>query len=109
MRLTAAARPVRSSAETTIPLRRGLPVAGSNFDVMPPRHPCIREIRGAVRQDALVGRLHVRVRSEDRSHFSIKVPAHRDLLTRRFSMEVDDDHARLVADGLDLALYHCEG
>ena len=38
MRVTEVARPVCSSASTTMPFSRGLPVAGSNFDGMPLRN-----------------------------------------------------------------------
>ena len=107
------ARPVCSSASTMTAFSRGLPVAVSNRAGMrgeesPERgldldaddrivragHADVGQIRRALRQDAFVGGLHVRVRADDRRDLAVEVPAHRDLLRRRLGVEVDEDDAR---------------
>ena len=104
------ARPVWSSASTMTAFSRGLPVAVSNRAGMPfrnrpsaaldldaddrvvrARHADVGEIRRALRQNPLVGRLHVRVRADDGRDLAVEVPAHRDFLGRGFGVEVDED------------------
>ena len=102
-----------SSASTTTPFRRGLPVAVSNRAGMPfrnrpsagldvdaddrvvrPGHADVGQVGRALRQDPLVGRLHVRVRADDGGDLAVEVPAHRDLLGGRLGVEVHEDDAR---------------
>ena len=104
------ARPVCSSASMMTAFSRGLPVAvskraGIAVEKPPERrldldaddrivragHADVGQIRRALRQDALVGRLHVRVRADHGRHLAVEVPAHGDLLRRRLGVEVDED------------------
>ena len=43
------------------------------------------------------------VRADDRRDLAVEVPAHRDLLGRRFRVEVDEDDFARAAQRLDLA------
>ena len=123
----AVARPVCSSASTITAFSRGLPVAVSNragsavrkrpsaacdLDaddrIVRPGHADVGQVGGALRQDALVGGLHVRVRADDRRDLAVEVPAHRDLLRGRLGVEVDEDDPRPLAQRLDLAQHDGE-
>ncbi len=56
-----------------------------------------------LRQDALVGGLHVRMRPDHRRDLAVEMPAHGDLLRGRLGVEVHEDDARPLAHGLDFA------
>jgi hypothetical protein len=66
-------------------------------------HTHIRQVRGSLRQHALVGRLHMRVRTNDRRHLPVEVPAHRDLFRRRLGVKVHEDDFGLLAQAFDLS------
>src|SRR5213594_3624145 len=67
-----------------------------------PDHADIGEVRRALGQDPLVGRLDVCVGSEHPGDFAIQVPAHGHLLGGRFGVHVHDHGPRLLLDRLDL-------
>ena len=63
----------------------------ANHRVVRSGHADVGDVGRAVRQDALVGRLHVRVRADDDRDAAVEVPAHRDFLGRRLGVEVHED------------------
>ena len=70
--------------------------------IVRPGHADVGQIRGALRQNALVGGLHVRVRADDGRDLAVEMPAHRDLLRRRLGVEVHEDDPRARLERLDL-------
>ena len=70
------------------------------------RHAGVGQVRCALRQNALVRGLHVRVSADDRRHLSIQIPAHRELLRRCFGMEVDEDDSRSSRRGFQRSHRH---
>ena len=57
-------------------------------------------MRRALREHARIGRRHVGVRADDGREAAVEMPAHRDLLTRRLGVPVENAHARRVAQEL---------
>ena len=57
-------------------------------------HADIGDVGGTVGQHALIGGRNVGVRADDRGDAAIEIPAQRDLLRRRFGMDIDEDHFR---------------
>ena len=120
--MTAVARPVLSSAVTTHAIQAR--VAGGRLElrrhsgqkarqrrlalhaddrIVRPGHARVGHVGRAVREDSLIGRLHVRVRADDERDLAVEMPAHGDLLAGRLGVEIHDDDARPVANGFDLA------
>src|SRR5688572_10368139 len=60
-------------------------------------HARVRHVGGALRKDARVCRRHVRVGTDDGGEAAVEMPAHRDLLARRFGVPIEDAHARRVS------------
>src|ERR1051326_3943663 len=73
--------------------------------VIRPRHPHIRLVSGSVRQNACIGRGHMRVRPQDRRYATIQIPSQSDLLRRCFGMKIHDDYLALYPgqEGVSLA------
>src|SRR2546427_7884317 len=63
-------------------------------------HTGVRHMRRALREHARIGRRHVGVRADDGREAAVEMPAHRDLLTRRLGVPVENAHARRVAPEL---------
>ena len=85
---------------------------GVDFDaddrVVRSGHADVGQIGGALGQDPLVGRLHVRVRADDCRDLAVEKPAHRDFLRGGFGVEVHEDDAGAVTQRLDLPLHDGE-
>src|SRR5687768_11478464 len=60
-------------------------------------HARVRHVSGALRKDARVRRGHVRVGTDDGGEAAVEMPAHRDLLARRFGVPIENADARGVA------------
>ncbi len=78
-------------------------IASLRFDpddgVMRAGHAGVGDEGGASREDARVGCLHMRVRSDDCRDSPVEPAGERDLLARRFRVDVDEDEWCLL-DGL---------
>ena len=59
-----------------------------------PDHPGVSDECRALRQDAGVRGRHMGVAAEDRREAPVEMPAHRELLARRFGVPVEDAHLR---------------
>jgi hypothetical protein len=64
-------------------------------------HTSVGDCRSPTRQHACVVRLDVRMRAEHCGHAPVEPARHRDLLARRFRMEVEHDHRRLPTRVVD--------
>src|SRR5688572_3908131 len=53
-------------------------------------HARVRHVSGALRKDARVRRGHVRVGTDDGGEAAVEMPAHRDLLARRFGVPIEE-------------------
>ena len=67
-----------------------------------PGHPRLGYVGGPAGEEALVGRLDVRVRPDDRGRPAVEIAPQRDLLRCRFGVDIHHDQGRPAAQRFDL-------
>ena len=74
-----------------------------------PGHTHVGDVSRAVRQDALVGRGHVRVGAHHGGDAAVEIPAHGLLFAGGFGVNVDDDHFDVAGKLGEFAIGGAEG
>ena len=70
----------------------------SEDPIVPPGKPRVREAGGPSREDPFIGRLDVRVGTDNETDLSIKVPSEGDFFGGRLGVEIDDHNRRLCLE-----------